>query len=181
MRVKGFTLIELIVIITVLSIMVIYSANKLLNIHVNARNSALKGLEGTLKSGLDMGFAKMAIAGLESKEYLTNHSSQEDAISLPFDECKLDSLIACEFQYGYPRVNYSTLNILVENVGSTGDPRFHWTTFINYTNRNLVITATKNTIEDGTTVKLKNENCYLSYTHPSHINESYNIVLIPCQ
>ncbi|MGB0892864.1 MAG: type II secretion system protein [Parashewanella sp.] len=62
---RGFTLIELVVVIIILGILAVVAAPKFLNFQGDARVSALQGLKGALQSANSMVYAKAAIAGQE--------------------------------------------------------------------------------------------------------------------
>ncbi|WP_413112661.1 prepilin-type N-terminal cleavage/methylation domain-containing protein [Thaumasiovibrio sp. DFM-14] len=64
-RQGGFTLIELVVVIVVLGILAVTAAPRFFNLQGDARNAALKGLEGAVKSGANIVYAKAAIEGKE--------------------------------------------------------------------------------------------------------------------
>ncbi|MCD9530163.1 type II secretion system protein [Photobacterium carnosum] len=71
MRNKGFTLIELVVVIVILGILAVVAAPKFMGLQREARIADLKGLEGSLKAANEMVYAKAAMKGLE-------HSQQAD-------------------------------------------------------------------------------------------------------
>ena len=49
---KGFTLIELIIVIVVLGILAVTAAPQFINFSSDARTSALKGMEGSIKGAM---------------------------------------------------------------------------------------------------------------------------------
>ncbi|MGQ4276692.1 type II secretion system protein [Pseudidiomarina sp. E22-M8] len=60
---KGFTLIELIIVIVVLGILAVTAAPQFINFSSDARESTLKGLEASMKSAIELSYAKAAIDG----------------------------------------------------------------------------------------------------------------------
>ncbi len=60
---NGFTLIELVVVIVILGILSAVAAPKFMDLQSDARISAINGLAGTIKSAVNMGFAKSIIQG----------------------------------------------------------------------------------------------------------------------
>ncbi len=63
MKSKGFTLIELVVVIVILGILAVTAAPKFLNLQDDAHNAVLKGYVGAFKSGIDIAHARWAIDG----------------------------------------------------------------------------------------------------------------------
>lgn len=65
---KGFTLIELIIVIVVLGILAVTAAPQFINFSSDARASALKGMEGSIKGAMQLTYSKAAIDGVEEEE-----------------------------------------------------------------------------------------------------------------
>jgi len=63
---KGFTLIELIIVIVVLGILAVTAAPKLLNIQKDAQVGALQGLKSALVASSDIVYAKSLLEGVQS-------------------------------------------------------------------------------------------------------------------
>ncbi|CAM3920166.1 type II secretion system protein [Shewanella aquimarina] len=62
---KGFTLIELVVVIIILGILAVTAAPKFINLQSDARVSALQGVKGALQGANSLYYSKAAIAGIE--------------------------------------------------------------------------------------------------------------------
>ncbi|WP_428651964.1 type II secretion system protein [Photobacterium satsumensis] len=65
---KGFTLIELVIVIVVLGILAVTAAPKFMDIQSDARKSVLQGAKGAVEGASNITFAKAAIAGNEKGE-----------------------------------------------------------------------------------------------------------------
>ncbi|MCG9739734.1 type II secretion system GspH family protein [Shewanella insulae] len=64
---KGFTLIELVVVIIILGILAVTAAPKFINLQSDARVSALQGVKGALQGANSLYYSKAALTGIEKK------------------------------------------------------------------------------------------------------------------
>ncbi|PLC57311.1 type II secretion system protein [Photobacterium carnosum] len=78
MRNKGFTLIELVVVIVILGILAVVAAPKFMGLQREARIADLKGLEGSLKAANEMVYAKAAMKGLEHSSFFEINTSENN-------------------------------------------------------------------------------------------------------
>ncbi len=92
-RYKGFTLIELVVVIVILGILAVVAMPKFLNLQRDARIADLKGAEGALKSANGIVYGKAAIKGVANLEY-NNFNNSNDS-NLIVDGRRVD------LHYGY--------------------------------------------------------------------------------
>ncbi|WP_434362432.1 type II secretion system protein [Parasalinivibrio latis] len=162
MRQKGFTLIELVVVIVILGILSVTALPKFLNYSTDAKNASLSGLEGAVKSGLEMGYAKMAIAGLANLRYVSNHSDDSaqnvPAQSLPIPGCtEVGPQEICTFRWGYPDAEEYTLPKLIQNLEYSND----WKILGKRVNNiDVIVITAKSNIENNAP---KDDQCYLTY------------------
>lgn len=160
MRNKGFTLIELVVVIVILGILAVVAAPKFMGLQREARIADLKGLEGSLKAANEMVYAKAAMKGLEHSQYFEKNTSENNILIN-------GTKVSLHFGYIMPLVSNITtiLNISykdwnVKGIGGAGGyfrpiymtpktaPAFH--------KDNKRVTSDM----------IKNSNCYLSYVFP---------------
>lgn len=182
MKKNGFTLIELVVVIVILGILAVVAAPKFMNLQVDARNAALKGLKGAMASGLGIGYAKMTIAGLENLPYVSNINTYPalkiDKHNLPFTGCSIQNPTKrCTFLNGYPDGDSTSLELLVANLNDNDWKIIDQTTAHNIS-RTIKITFSKYVTPKTTFDNLKN--CYVLYTPPISTEASYTLNLIKC-
>lgn len=67
MKQKGFTLIELIIVIVVLSILAMTAASKFINLQRDSRISALQGLKGEMTGAMNQLHPKTILAGVDTQ------------------------------------------------------------------------------------------------------------------
>ncbi|WP_417665866.1 type II secretion system protein [Pseudidiomarina sp.] len=92
---KGFTLIELIIVIVVLGILAVTAAPQFFNFSSDARESTLSGLKASMNGASDLVYGKAAIAGVEG--------DADDGAATP-GYVVVDSI---DVVYGYPAATAS--------------------------------------------------------------------------
>ncbi|WP_406546450.1 Tfp pilus assembly protein FimT/FimU [Succinimonas sp.] len=101
LRARGFTLIELVVVIVILGILAATAAPKFMDLQRDARISKLNGLKAAIRSAENMTRSKAVIAGLERYPALTGSTVYyvclNDAATV-----KCNSTNGVSVSYGYP-------------------------------------------------------------------------------
>lgn len=92
---KGFTLIELIIVIVVVGILAVTAAPKLLNIQKDAQAGVLKGLKSALVASSDIVYAKSLLEGVEGRADTTLSSG-------------------IRVRYGYPYATQTNLKLVAD-------------------------------------------------------------------
>lgn len=189
MKKNGFTLIELVVVIVILGILAVTAAPRFLNLQVDARNSALEGLKGAVESGLEIGYGKMAMAGLESRPHITNLDSAKNDTgkyvgeAIPIPGCELNSNTSdrCIFRYGYPESNFYTITTLVDGINKHYEQEKDWGITKLAGEDALIITDKTNLDYSAVPPALSTDSCYLRYLHPHNKDDSYSLDIVACQ
>ncbi|EMR36170.1 type II secretion system protein [Vibrio harveyi] len=178
-RKSGFTLIELVVVIVILGILAVTAAPRFLNIQDDAREARLEGMKGAIASALNIGYGKMAIAGLEGLSYVSNdtdYKNHDESMlvpmqGLPFDGCEKSSSTHCAFEYGYPQADTTSLTVLVQELGSHVESTDWMIRML--PNRTAYITARDD--------KSANENkCSIIYAPPENAKAKYTLKINKC-
>ncbi|MEZ8136679.1 prepilin-type N-terminal cleavage/methylation domain-containing protein [Vibrio splendidus] len=141
---KGFTIIELVVVIVILGIVSVTAASKFLNLQTDARISTLNGLKGGMEGASAMLYGKTSALGLD-KAASASINVEGDNISVV---------------YGYPAaMNDQTWSQLIEStfldaVWDTG--RADWFFTNTDANDGIILYAPSSR-------KKQADNCYLEY------------------
>lgn len=94
-KTKGFTLIELIIVIVIIGIITVTAAPKLLGIQKDAQIGALQGLKSALTASSDIVYAKSLLEGVEGSADTTLTSG-------------------IRVRYGYPYATQTNLKLVAE-------------------------------------------------------------------
>jgi MSHA pilin protein MshA len=116
---KGFTLIELVIVIVILGILAVTAAPKFLNIQGDARGATVAGMEGALKGGISI---------IYSKALIQNKLSADSALTDP----------AVDVKFGYPDATLTALQEVLDTtlaVAASADPAtgVEWEVFVDTT------------------------------------------------
>jgi MSHA pilin protein MshA len=158
MKVKGFTLIELVVVIVILGILAVTAAPKFLNLQGDARKSSLKGLESAIRGGASLVYGKAAIQNIERNE---------------LDTIEGDINIA----YGYPTISVNDgIGKAVDGLGGVDDD---WSTVEVTADLppRLVIGFKIPDNETPTVSDIVTTRCYLIYTEARDKDDPFDVTL----
>lgn len=76
MQQRGFTLIELVIVIVILGILAVTAAPRFIDLQGDARASTLQGAKAAMTSGMQLVYAKSAIAGEQANAHNTTDTSR---------------------------------------------------------------------------------------------------------
>lgn len=159
---KGFTLIELIIVIVVLGILAVTAAPQFINFSSDARASTVKGLKGALQGASQTIYARAAIDG-----------SLDGTSAAPVQVNGVDTV------FGYPAASATGIIVAAQleaQLATDSDITSEWIYTINTaeaTDRILIAPAD---VGDGTSIVL-GDGCYAMYQETADANTAPNVTV----
>ncbi|NQZ03257.1 type II secretion system protein [Idiomarina sp.] len=141
---KGFTLIELIIVIVVLGILAVTAAPQFFNFSGDARESAVKGLKGNIQGAYQTVYAKAAVEG--------KLAGTADSLT------KVEDI---QTIYGYPAAVDDTGAIITDGIieaATLSDADWDWAVSTNSSDDTIVIAPAGYGTDDSVA-----EGCYVTY------------------
>lgn len=163
---KGFTLIELVIVIIVLGILSATAVPKFINLQNDAKTSVLQGAESAMISAMSIAYSRLAIDGSEG---LAEHTTPDDS-----DWCQ-----SCDFKYGYPE--QWSLNVWLEMTEGIG---YHSSEDIDISLATIdgeVVAILSMTSDLNQSFVFDKDNCYLTYQYSGAKGEIPTFNLVECK
>jgi len=170
MKEKGFTLIELVVVIVILGVLSVTAAPRFLNLSSDAKVAALKQLAGSVRSATEMGHTAFILSGADTSKSTNAHKPDFPKSLLPY--CQP----TCYFRYGYPQ-DGKTIERMLSGVGEGEELVFagNSASEIRFSFRNNVNNP------DSGSPSLRQESCYVWYKQPVVNNSLPEIGVSSCE
>lgn len=169
MKVKGFTLIELVMVMVILGVLSVVAAPRFLNLSNNAKLAALKQLAGSIRSATEMSHMAFVLSGTDTSKSINAHKPDFPKSLLPY--CQP----TCYFKFGYPQ-DGKTIEHLLSGVGegeelvyagnNASEIRFSFRSNVNN--------------PDSMSPALRQEFCYVWYKQPVSNGSQPEIGVVSC-
>ena len=146
---SGYTLVELIIVISIIAILSSVALPKLFSIEKAASSSTLKGMERTLKNAYLVAHASMPTYGINSSQvnvYIDGNGDGDNSDGLGID---------VRMDYGYPEESQYGIDLMIEDTDS-------YTVVSTGGSRQFRLNGKKN--------------CYISYNGPANSGERPSLV-----
>ena len=170
MKQKGFTLIELVVVILIVGILSVTASTKFLGVSSDARTATMEGVKGAIQSAADVTYGKLATLGYENNPALFAYGDNYPDLT---EWCEL-----CYFIYGYPGNMTSTFPKIMAGVAQDNSEEIQAGAGGEGMDAASIYFSFPDNFEGH---RLKVDNCYVQYIPPiQNKTKEYSVRVVPC-
>lgn len=165
---RGFTLIELIIVIVILGILAVTAAPKFIDIQGDATTSTLQGVKAALQGGSQLVYAKSAIAGYQK------NANSDDGATTTTDQVTIGTT-RVETEFGYPHADSMDATMLS---GWVDLPTTDWVLTVGDAATDTPAAGTFGIAPGTTEPDYSADTCHVIYNNPVDVNSSPVVTVV---
>lgn len=172
---RGFTLIELVIVIVILGILGAVAAPRFINMQGDAYKANLEALKGSVEGAAILGHTKAILNGYDNIEYVLSDSSNNFKRSKRFEPGDERDIV---FSFGYPAASGDGIIRMLQSsdtFSSDKGTRFQYTHRDGDNTRMIIALDARHIYPEGEPIESKK--CELTYQHPKKLGDVPKVTL----